>query len=115
MTTNEFLRLTRKEYTTKSGITRLEIRPHVLCQDGFIISIQASQGFYCEPQNDTAEYYSKVELGFPNQEDELIASYADNPDKYTYTVYPYVPVRIVDRLLEKHGGIAKFIPFRKRL
>ena len=115
MTTNEFLRLTRKEYTDRHGKKRLELRPRIVCKDGYSISIQAGDGYYCEPDNDMASYYYKIELGFPNQVDSLITEYANNPNKLLFTAYSYVPVRIVDQLLEKHGGIAKLENGGKRL
>lgn len=34
----------------------------------------------------------------------LITDYAED-NTYTDTVYGYVPVEIVDKLIEKHGGI----------
>jgi hypothetical protein len=50
-----------------------------------------------------------VELGFPSEEDDLITDYADMyvVDNPTKTVYPYVPIEIVNELIEKHGGIAE--------
>ena len=45
---------------------------------------------------------------YPSVEDELINDYADLLDddmNYTNAVYAYVPVEIVDKLFEKHGGI----------
>ena len=47
--------------------------------------------------------YESVELGFPSEADELIYEYAEEGD-YTNTVYAYVPVDIVEKLIEKHGG-----------
>lgn len=38
-------------------------------------------------------------------EDELINEYAEGLD-YTDTAYGYVPIEIVEKLIEKHGGIA---------
>ena len=48
--------------------------------------------------------FESVELGFPSQYDELIEEYAEDCD-YTRTVYGYVPIEVVEKLLEKHGGI----------
>lgn len=45
-----------------------------------------------------------MELGFPSAADDLITDYAED-NSYTDTVYGYVPVEIVDKLIEKHGGI----------
>ena len=46
-----------------------------------------------------------MELGYPSEPDELIKEYAEDWDDLTDTVYGYVPIEVVDKLLEKHGGI----------
>ena len=99
MTVKEFLRDTYKE-----GI--YIVRPHVVCADGYKVSIQAGNGLYSCPRVNVLEYKA-VELGFPNMADELIMEYAEDPDEPTKTVYGYVPVEIVQQLMDKHGGIAK--------
>lgn len=99
MTVQEYLDKTRN-FTNDAGI-----RPGVVCADGFQISIQASPFHYCSSKDKNAEKFEKVELGFPNQEDDLIMEYADNPDDPTRTIYGYVPIEVVDKLMEKHGGI----------
>ena len=76
----------------------------IICEDGYCISVQGSSFHYCNPRIDNADLYSKLELGFPNKEDELINDYAEDSD-YCHTVYGYVPVEIVDKLMKKHGGI----------
>lgn len=107
------------------------VRPRIVCNDGYSVSVQASEHMYCEPrytqwqnedgwqvingcwwtlskmprnfETDHFTPYESVELGFPSEEDELINEYAE-VDDYTNTVYPYVPVDIVEKLIEKHGG-----------
>lgn len=114
MTINEFIKKTRKERRIPSIFGDLileERRPRVICADGYSVSVQVGDGLYSTPRNYGADYYTEVELGFPNMEDELINDYAeggyeeDETTYYTETVYPYVPVEIVDKLFEKHGGI----------
>ena len=105
-TVNKWLKETLKTTEYGHGIIQ-DIRPHVKCKDGFCISVQASQRNYCLPRVDGDVIYDKVELGYPNVEDELIAEYAEDDDKLTKTVYPYVPVEVVNRLIEKHGGIVE--------
>ena len=84
--------------------------PHIVCSDGFEMSVQVGAHLYSEPKK-VAKRYSAVEIGFPSDHEPLIEKYAESyydPDvdfKYTETVYPYVPVRIVDKVLKKHGGI----------
>lgn len=84
----------------------LHIRPAIECKDGFHISVQASAYHYCSPRINDAEQYETVELGFPSAEEPLIADFAENPYDLTAGVYPYVPIEIVNKLIEKHGGIA---------
>lgn len=101
MTVREWLKKTYKIEFEHFQVTR----PRVHCKDGYSISIQAGSGIYCTPRRNLKDgLYQTVELGFPSQEDELINEYAECSD-YTETVYGYVPIDIVDQLLEKHGGI----------
>lgn len=80
--------------------------PRLVCVDGFSVSVQAHWGTYSMPHDDYAESYSEVELGFPSAADDLITEYAESPETPTGTVYGYVPIEVVCRLIEKHGGIA---------
>ena len=109
MTANEFIKKTRKthEYMFDRKVIMEEVRPRVICADGYSVSMQVGDGLYSEPGEYGADYYSRVELGYPSAEDELINDYADDwcDRDYTDTVYPYVPVEIVDKLFDKHGGI----------
>lgn len=73
-------------------------------KDGYSVSGQASEFHYCSPRLNGLQDYKSVELGFPSMEDELINEYAESMD-YTETVYGYVPIEIVEKLIEKHGGI----------
>lgn len=85
-----------------------DIKPRVFCADGYALSIQASSSHYCEPRIDNSETgYTKVELGFPSDPDDLILPYAEDKDDPTRTVYPYVPTNVVNKLIEKHGGLYK--------
>lgn len=85
---NEYLNRTRKVLTLSDGTSTIDdVRPHVKCKDGFIVSVQASGFHYCTPRVDGAVEYETVELGFPNMADDLIMSYAEDPEKPTDTVY----------------------------
>ena len=76
----------------------------VVCADGFSMSVQASTTAYSRPREDTGPY-TKVEVGYPNEEEPLLLSYAEEPEELTNTVYPYVPVERVSLVLAKHGGV----------
>ena len=86
--------------------------PKIVCSDGFEMSVQVGFSLYSTPKK-VAKRYSAVEIGFPSEYEPLIEEYAETFYKedgedvtdYTDTVYPYVPVRIVDKVLKKHGGI----------
>lgn len=109
----------------------------VICEDGFRVSIQASASHYCSPRRNfdrlerkekqyyngpaafhtvpakdivIADYgiYSEFELGFPSGSDDLITPYAEDSSNLTGTVYGWVPVEIVESLIEKHGGVIGF-------
>ena len=80
-------------------------RPRLYCNDGYSISVQASAFHYCSPRLNGLQDYKSVGLGYPSTEDELINEYAEDCMDYTDTVYGYVPIEIVEKLIEKHGGI----------
>lgn len=81
-------------------------RPRIVCNDGFTMSVQAGYGLYCTPRHNLADGdYTHVEIGFPSEAEDLIKSYAECQGDYTDTVYPYVPVDVVEKVIEKHGGI----------
>lgn len=106
MIVNEFLKATR--CVMPSGC--LDIRPRVECADGFSISIQASELHYCEPRtSEENTEYEKVELAYPSKKEEMLLSYAEDEDDPINSVYGYVPVELVDKILRKHGDIISYI------
>ena len=86
--------------------------PQIVCADGFKMSVQVGFSLYSTPKK-VAKRYSAVEIGFPSEHEPLIEEFAESFYKedgedvtdYTDTVYPYVPVKVVDKVLKKHGGI----------
>lgn len=80
--------------------------PRIRCDDGFSVSVQAGEWAYCLPRDNDGPY-THFELGFPNQPDDLIQPYAEEPDRPTGTVYPMVPLETVLALIAKHGGRAR--------
>lgn len=80
-------------------------RPHVFCKDGFEMSVQAGAGLYSTPRKNLENgEYTACEVGFPSEKEELLMPYAEDWKKPTETVYPYVPVEVIERVIEKHGG-----------
>lgn len=98
MTIQEWL--TETYYPSYSGVIRSK---KVRCKDGFEISVQASIWHYCIPRATLKDgnKYKKLELGYANIREELLEEYRED------TVYPYVPVEVVNKVMEKHGGIVE--------
>ena len=92
-------------YLTSSGDEYL-VRPRARCADGFSISIQGGTRFhYCQPR-ELCRIFESVELGFPNQVEDLIMPYIDgSADNPLGNVYGFVPIEVVDEMITKHGGI----------
>ena len=103
MKINEFIQKYRIVKKLVPGMTSSKT-PHVVCKDGFKMSVQAGQSLYSEPK-DVTNHYEEMEIGFPSKEENLIASYADDEENLCDTVYGYVPCSIIDAVIEKHGGI----------
>lgn len=92
-------------HLTSSGDEYL-VRPRARCADGFSISIQGGTRFhYCQPR-ELCRIFESVELGFPNQVEDLIMPYIDgSEDNPLGDVYGFVPIEVVDEMITKHGGI----------
>jgi len=82
-----------------------QMNEKIVCADGFTMSVQAHGSGYCSPRVDDAPKYTAVEVGFPNQIEVLLMSFAEDETNPTDTVYGYVPVQVVTNVLAKHGGI----------
>ena len=79
-------------------------RNRIVCKDGFSFSVQGSKGHYCSPRENVKKY-SLLEIGFPSRKEPLIISYAEIPEMPTETVYGYVPVSIIQEVIDNHKGI----------
>ena len=114
MKINEFIKNNLRVKTLSNDplmkhITTSSRLPHIICEDGFSMSVQVGYSLYSTPKK-IAKRYSAVEIGFPSEHEPLIEEWAetlfeDGSIDYTDTVYPYVPVKVVNKVLKKHGGI----------
>ena len=87
-------------------MSRQKPRKYVYCADGFNMSVQASKTHYCSPRVDgLSAIYRQVEIGFPSEREALLDEYAEDKDKYTETVYSWVPSQLVALIIAKHGGM----------
>lgn len=106
MTVKDWLAKPVSTTTYSNGAHEVQAnRPRLYCNDGYSISVQASEFHYCSPRLNGLQDYKSVELGYPSAEDELINEYAEDVLDCTDTVYGYVPIEVVEKLIEKHGGI----------
>ena len=114
MTINQFIKKYRsvKEYSINpDGVMKVSRNPKLVCKDGFTMSVQTGQSLYSSPR-DVADKYEQAEVGFPSSPEPLITKYAedwevegDDDQRLCDTVYPYVPVELIDEVIHKHGGI----------
>ena len=83
----------------------LNFVPRIQCADGFNFSMQSGRYSYCTPRDDDGPW-SAVELGFPSADDVVIRQYAEDADAAPETVYGWVPLDVVAKLIESHDGFA---------
>lgn len=83
----------------------MKLNERIQCADGFSMSVQGNETAYCYPRTNNAEEYTQVEVGFPNMVEELLLSYAEEPDNPRGTVYGYVPAQVIVNVIAKHRGI----------
>jgi hypothetical protein len=123
---NRFLRATRVERKyERNGMlafTVLETRPRITLGDGWSMSIQASESYYCEPRDNHGPYTSVEVVAIHAPPDgnggvsdlwaelypwaEMTVDYADDgepSDERPSGIYPRVPVDVLCALIEKHG------------
>lgn len=75
------------------------VRSPVLCADGFHISIQGGTALhYCYPRTH-CNTYKFVECADSSIEEPCLQDFFDG------SVYAFVPIHIVEELVERHGGI----------
>ena len=76
---------------------------HVVCKDGFNMSVQAGESAYSDPRDNKGPY-SHVEIGFPSSHSELLRPYMDGDGS---DLYGYVPVHVVQMVIDRHKGMVE--------
>ena len=71
---------------------------NIKCKDGFTMSVGDSEHHYATP-GETSE------VGFPSEVEELLMLFVEDPEFPTETVYAHVPNELIDKIIEKHGGL----------
>ena len=112
MTINEYFKKymsVRKHSYLDGDVATITRNPLVVCKDGFVMSVQVGESLYSSPRSYTTEDYAEAEVGFPSERESLLEAYVegycDEDDDYTDMVYPYVPCDLIDKVIEKHGGV----------
>ncbi len=102
--------MTFKEFMTKCGAVRH--RPKIVCTDGFKMSIQGNEMTYSIPKKVATEFQA-MEIGFPSQQEDLIMEFIDRTEHDpTQSVYGYIPIDLIEKVIEKHGGIDESSTFQ---
>jgi len=97
----EYFRTHRKQKTNYFGLCP---RARV---GGFTFSVQASSTHYCTPRENEGPW-STVEVGFPDRKIKELMPYVEDEDEPTETVYAYVPITLLNRVLGQIGD--KIVP-----
>lgn len=79
--------------------------PRIVCADGATVSVQANSYSYCTPRDNTGPY-THVEAGFPTGKIPVSwKKYAEDKSDFNGTVYPYMPIYLVEKYINMHGGM----------
>lgn len=100
-----YMKMTLKIISLPGGYQYQEARPRIYCKDGFNLSVQGGRSLYSEPQQDGVTNFENVEVGFPSEKVDELMPYVEDERNPTETIYSYVPIEIVEAIIEKHGGI----------
>ena len=100
---NEYL----KAHVVASRQELMVVSSPIVCNDGFVMSVQASDFHYCTPRLSNAYPYTHFEVGYPTPSEELFAGYQPvvcDDDEHP-RIFGNVPLEVVLKVIEKHGGI----------
>ena len=87
----------------KSG----EVIEPIRCMNGLIISVQCTSSHRANRREVYVNSeWATCECGFPNRELQELKEYAEVQEHLLDTVYNYVPVDLVIKILNDNGGIA---------
>lgn len=91
------------DYLKKTSIDRegvINMRPNIICADGFSISVQAGYGYESMPRwNQCKKSYYAVEACCVSCIEPELEPYRDG------IVFKNVPLNIVEKIVAEHGGI----------
>ena len=86
MKINEFIKKYRIVKKIIPGVTSSHT-PHVICKDGFKMSVQVGQSLYSTPK-DVVDNYQEMEVGYPSEEEYLAPPEKSYPQGYVMVLIP---------------------------
>jgi hypothetical protein len=87
------------------------IRPAITCRSGLVLSIQASRIHYSSPRSDTGPY-THVEVRAPDI--PALREYREAGVSDGLFLYAFVPVGVVEALVDGEGGAVEGTPWVQR-
>lgn len=101
----------------KTYNTKYFYLPRIYCKDGFSISIMIDNGHYCGSEIGIRTFgidWKLVEWGYPSQPIDGEKYMSENTET-TSSVGGYVPVELMEELIEEHGGIDLQTTLQKKM
>lgn len=80
-------------------LAKERIIPHIVCMDGYWLSVQASELHYCTPRTNEGPWIT-VECmlaGVPHQLEGRVDEYG---------IAAYIPIEIIVEIINEHGGLS---------
>lgn len=110
MTVNEYLNKYNNLFSSSVAFA-----PRLICEDGFSMYVQGNTRDYCRPHSNEGPW-THVQVAFCSSSVEQIYPFVEVfdygedddetiPEQNTQTIYGFVPVEVVDQLIQSHGGI----------
>lgn len=89
-----------KNYDGRNRDAVPEVSPPIVCNDNFILSVQASRFHYCEPRDNFGPYTQVEVMCISGQEIPEFEQYFDGD-----SVYAFVPIELVAEVIERESNI----------
>ena len=119
MNLKEFIKVTNvPDVTDVNGIDCRCIRPHIICEDGYELSVQASAIHYCIPRINNQDQYESYEVmqfsecdlnefinTVPKKYKKSVQWFIDDGEFDSENTASHVPHDVLEKFIEAHGGI----------
>ncbi len=77
----------------------IQLKPIIVCKDGFSISIQAGESLHSNPRKDNESFYNSYEICLFGELEPIFTEYLSDG------IGSYVPFALINHVLESHGGV----------